>query len=99
MSKKDNNSDQFLEEGFDFSKASKGPIVSGSGVKLPVSIRLDGEVIDYFKDKATQLEGKAKYQTLINEALKEYIAGNNIKQLLLSQEFAEQLASTLKKFG
>ena len=94
-----NKDDKFLEKEFDFSKATKGPIVSGSSVKLPVSIRLDGDVIDYFKDLADKTGGKAKYQTLINEALKEYIAGNNIKQLLLSQEFAEQLASTLKKFG
>ena len=89
--------DKFLDEEFDFSRASKGPIVSAKGVKLPVSIRLDSEVIDFFKKQAEEIGGKARYQSLINEALKEYVAGANIKNLLLSDEFIKTLSDNLKK--
>ncbi|MFW7381784.1 MAG: BrnA antitoxin family protein [Oligoflexus sp.] len=89
--------DELLEEEFDFSRGIRGAIVTSSGIKLPVTIRLDGDVIDFFKDLAEKTGGKAKYQTLINEALKEYIAGANIEKLLLSDEFVDQLSDRIQK--
>jgi len=96
--KKDRKSDdELLEEEFDFSRGIRGPIVTYTGIKLPVTIRLGGEVIDFFKDRAEKLGGKAKYQTLLNETLKDYIAGANIERLLLSEEFVNQLSDRLQK--
>ncbi|MFW7381782.1 MAG: BrnA antitoxin family protein [Oligoflexus sp.] len=85
-----NTDDELLEEEFDFSRGIRGPIVTSTGIKLPVTIRLDGNVIDFFKDLAEKSDGKAKYQTLINEALKDYIAGAKTEKLLLSDEFVDQ---------
>lgn len=96
---KKKSDEDFLQEEFDFSHASQGSIISGKGVKLPVSIRLDSDVIDYFKHKAEALGSKAKYQTLINEALKEYISGLSIQKLLLSDEFVKTLSKGLTKYG
>jgi uncharacterized protein (DUF4415 family) len=42
-----------------------------SNVKINVHIRLDGDVVSFFKDKAKQEGGK--YQTLINQYLREAI--------------------------
>ena len=93
--KKDN--DDFLNDEFDFSNATVGPVVSAKGVKLPVSIRLDAEVISYFKEKAGRIGQKAKYQTLINEALKEYIGTESLQSILLSDEFTRSLGEKIKK--
>ncbi len=89
--------DRSIREEYDFSNATRGRVVAGSGVKLPVTIRLDGQVIDFFKDQAESLEGKAKYQTLINQALKEYIAGVQIQRILLSDEFVSRLSQSLNR--
>jgi uncharacterized protein (DUF4415 family) len=42
--------------------------VAMSNVKINVHIRLDGDVVNYFKEKATQEGGR--YQTLINQYLR-----------------------------
>ena len=80
----------------DFECAEQGASITPQGVKLPVSIRLDGEVIDFFKSQAEASGGKAKYQTLINEALKEYVSGATVREILLSDEFVGQLSKKLK---
>src|SRR4030065_1785167 len=56
----------------DFSGAKRGPVVPLEPGKTKISIRLDNAVLEYFRslvDKA----GGGNYQTLINEALLEYI--------------------------
>jgi uncharacterized protein (DUF4415 family) len=56
----------------DFAGAKRGPVVRPEPGKTKISIRLDNTVLDYFRgvvDKA----GGGNYQTLINEALLEYV--------------------------
>jgi uncharacterized protein (DUF4415 family) len=42
--------------------------IAMSNIKINVHIRLDGDVVSYFKEKAKQEGGK--YQTLINQCLR-----------------------------
>ena len=56
----------------DFSRARRGPAVRPEPGKTKISIRLDNTVLEYFRgvvDKA----GGGNYQTLMNEALLEYV--------------------------
>lgn len=56
----------------DFSRAKRGAIVKPEPGKTKISIRLDNTVLQYFRslvDKA----GGGNYQTLINNALLEYV--------------------------
>jgi uncharacterized protein (DUF4415 family) len=56
----------------DFSRAKRGPVVRPEPGKTKISIRLDNTILEYFRavvDKA----GGGNYQTLINEALVEYV--------------------------
>ncbi|MGB7947216.1 MAG: BrnA antitoxin family protein [Candidatus Binatia bacterium] len=46
--------------------------IAMSNVKINVHIRLDGDVLNYFKEKAKQEGGK--YQTLINQCLRAAIS-------------------------
>jgi uncharacterized protein (DUF4415 family) len=88
-----------MRKEYDFSKGTRGAVVEGESVKLPITIRLDGAIIDYFREKAEKSGTGQGYQTLINEALKEYIQGARIESLLLSDDFTEKLSRSLKKKG
>ncbi len=60
----------------DFSKGKRGSLVTPDPNKVRVTIRLDGDVIKHFK-KIVHEAGGGNYQTLINNALREYIEEQN----------------------
>jgi metal-responsive CopG/Arc/MetJ family transcriptional regulator len=55
---------------YDFSKAKRGAVISDRG-KERITIFLDKEVISEFRERAAET-GRG-YQTMINEALREYL--------------------------
>ena len=54
----------------DFSKGKRGPVVKPDPNKVRITIRLDADIIEYFK-KIVHEAGGGNYQTLINDALRE----------------------------
>ncbi|MCM8854575.1 MAG: BrnA antitoxin family protein [Candidatus Thiodiazotropha sp.] len=60
----------------DFSKGKRGAIVKPDPTKQRITIRLDADVIEHFKGKVHEAGG-GNYQTLINEALRDYIAAHD----------------------
>ena len=56
----------------DFSKGKRGAIVKPDPNKIRITIRLDGDIIEYFK-KQVHDAGGGNYQTLLNDALRGYI--------------------------
>jgi uncharacterized protein (DUF4415 family) len=56
----------------DFSKAKRGPVVKPEPGKTKISIRLDNEVLNYFRDLVSRAGG-GNYQTMINDVLLEHI--------------------------
>lgn len=62
-----------MRANYDFTKARRGAVVPPLGNKVRITIRLDKDVVDWFR---TQVEaaGGGNYQTLLNDALREYIA-------------------------
>ncbi len=60
------------KEEFDFSKAKQGAVVQTSPGKTRITIRLDNDIINWFRNKVHEAGG-GNYQTLINEALRQYI--------------------------
>jgi len=57
---------------YDFSNAVRGPVAAPEPGKTRITIRLDNEVLDWFRRKVEE-QGGGNYQTLINDALKEHI--------------------------
>jgi uncharacterized protein (DUF4415 family) len=55
----------------DFSRAKRGAVVKPEPGKTKISIRLDNAVLEYFRTLVDKAGGN--YQTLINEALLEYV--------------------------
>jgi uncharacterized protein (DUF4415 family) len=60
-----------MRKEYDFSKGKRGPIVATPG-KTRITIRLDDDVINWFKGQV-DAAGGGNYQTLINQALREYM--------------------------
>ena len=57
---------------YDFSKAKRGPIVREPPGKTRITIRLDEEILEWFR-KEVDAAGGGNYQTSINSALKDHI--------------------------
>jgi uncharacterized protein (DUF4415 family) len=62
-----------MKKEYDFSRAKRGPVVSPVPGKTRTTIRLDNEILDWFRDQV-ESAGGGNYQTLINEALREHIS-------------------------
>ena len=62
--------------GYDFSNGKRGAIDTLSAGKTRITIRLDNDVLEWFRNQV-HLAGGGNYQTLINEALKQHIQNQN----------------------
>ena len=62
-----------MRDHYDFSQAKRGPIVPVPQGKVRITIRIDEDILDWFRDKVNAAGG-GNYQTLINQALRDYIA-------------------------
>ena len=62
-----------MKKDYDFSDAKRGPVVPTPRGKTRITIRLDDDVIAWFKDQVNRAGG-GNYQTLINRALRAFIA-------------------------
>jgi uncharacterized protein (DUF4415 family) len=62
---------EMLEE-YDFSQAKRGPIVLPGPNKTRITIRIDTDILNWFREQVNA-SGGGSYQTLINQALREYI--------------------------
>jgi uncharacterized protein (DUF4415 family) len=61
-----------LKLNYDFSKARRGAVIPPSGNKIRITIRLDKDIVEWFKSRVEE-SGGGNYQTLLNKALREYI--------------------------
>jgi len=62
-----------MKREYDFSKAKRGPVVPVPKGKVRLTIRLDDDVIAWFRAQVERAGG-GNYQTLMNDALRQYIA-------------------------
>ena len=83
------------ESEYDFSQGRRGPVVPTAPGKTRITIRLDNEVLDWFRNKVHEAGG-GNYQTLINQALREYIQSREgILAETLRRVIKEELRSNL----
>jgi uncharacterized protein (DUF4415 family) len=61
-----------MKKEYNFSSAKRGAILPVPPGKTRITIRLDNEILEWFKAKVHEAGG-GNYQTLINGALKEYL--------------------------
>jgi hypothetical protein len=63
-----------MKKEYDFSSGKRGPIVPIPPGKTRITIRLDDDLLDWFRAQV-HAAGGGNYQSLINSALREYIEG------------------------
>jgi len=61
-----------MKKEYDFSQGKRGAIDPTPPGKTRITIRLDNDILVWFRHQV-HLAGGGNYQTLINEALREYI--------------------------
>ena len=64
-----------MRKEYDFTKAKRGPVVAVPPGKTRITIRLDDDVLAWFKDQVHRAGG-GSYQSLINQALRLYVASS-----------------------
>jgi uncharacterized protein (DUF4415 family) len=74
-----------MEDEYDFSQGKRGAIEPTLPGKTRITIRLDDDVLAWFREQV-HLAGGGNYQTLINDALRQYI-----------QQQREPLEETLRR--
>ncbi len=74
-----------MEAEYDFSQGKRGAIDPISTGKTRITIRLDDEILEWFREQAHHAGG-GNYQTMINEALRQHI-----------QQSREPLEETLRR--
>ena len=62
-----------MKSEYDFSRAKRGPAVKAPKGKTRITIRLDDDVLTWFRKQADE-SGGGNYQTLINAVLRKHIA-------------------------
>lgn len=75
----------------DFRNAKRGPVVPSDPNKVRITIRLDPDIIEHFK-RLVHEAGGGNYQTLINDALRDYITdGDKALEKRLRKIIREEL--------
>ncbi len=74
-----------MRKEYDFSKGKRGPVLKPAPGKSRITIRIDDDIIDWFKTRVEEAGG-GNYQTLMNNALRRFI-----------EQEQEPLESTLRR--
>jgi len=80
-----------MRKQYDFSKAKRGPVVPVPKGKSRITIRLDDDVLGWFREQV-HAAGGGNYQTLINDALRTYMTDRKRPlELVLRRVVREEL--------
>ena len=61
-----------MKREYDFSKAKRGAVVAVPKGKTRITIRLDDEILAWFRDQVERAGG-GNYQSVINEVLRQHV--------------------------
>ena len=81
-----------MKEEFDFTQGKRGAVLPLPSGKERITIRLDTDVLNWFRQQADQ-QGGGNYQTMLNQALREYILSHQVSlEEMLRRVVREELA-------
>jgi uncharacterized protein (DUF4415 family) len=66
----------FMKKEYDFSRGKRGAVVKTPPGKTRITIRIDDDILQWFRRQVHDAGG-GNYQTLINDALREYISSRD----------------------
>jgi uncharacterized protein (DUF4415 family) len=86
-----------MKKEYDFRKGKRGPVIKIPKGKTRITIRIDNDILDWFRQQVHDAEG-GNYQTLINTVLREYISSKRESlEETLRHVIREELAAYGKK--
>jgi uncharacterized protein (DUF4415 family) len=62
-----------MKKEYDFSKGKRGAVLPLPAGKLRITIRLDKDIVEWFKERV-DAAGGGNYQTMMNDALRQFMA-------------------------
>jgi uncharacterized protein (DUF4415 family) len=68
-----------MKREYDLSKGKRGPVVPLPAEKVRITIRLDRDIVDHFRGLVRKAH-RGNYQTLINDALRDYLRRPSIAE-------------------
>ena len=81
-----------MKSEYDFTKGKREAVIPTPLGKERITIRLDADILQWFRDQV-DAQGGGNYQTMINQALREYIAGHSLSfEDVLRRVVREELA-------
>jgi uncharacterized protein (DUF4415 family) len=79
---------------YDFSKGKRGAVLPSSGKKVRITIRLDRDIIAWFRSKVEE-QGGGSYQAMLNDALRKHIESQDQPlEQILRRVVREELQAT-----
>lgn len=61
-----------MKKEYDFAEGARGPVLRTPKGQARITIRLDEDVVDWFRDQVDRAGG-GNYQTLMNDALHDHV--------------------------
>jgi len=80
-----------MKREYDLSKGKRGPVVPLPPEKIRITIRLDRDIVDHFRELVRRAH-RGNYQTLINDALREHLQRPSI-----AQQVGKEVRTVLKE--
>jgi len=68
-----------MKREYDFSGARRGEIIPSARGKTRVAIRVDDDVLNWFRARA-HAAGGGNYQTMMNDVLREFVARSSARK-------------------
>jgi len=84
-----------MKDEYDFRGGKRGPVVRVPSGKTRITIRIDDESLEWFRDQVRRAGG-GSYQTLINDAIREFISSREHK---LEDTFRRVLREELPRYS
>jgi uncharacterized protein (DUF4415 family) len=81
-----------MKREYDFSKAKRGAVVTVPKGKTRITIRLDDEILAWFRDQVERAGG-GNYQSVINEVLRQHVQqGREPLEKIIRRVIREELS-------
>jgi uncharacterized protein (DUF4415 family) len=84
-----------MRKEYDFSKGTRGAVITVPPEKTRVTIRLDNDILGWFRQQVDEAGG-GNYQTLINEVLRSFV---DRKQEALETTLRRVIRDELRRAG
>jgi uncharacterized protein (DUF4415 family) len=83
-----------IQDEYDFSRGTRGAILPPTAGKTRITIRIDDDILEWFREQVDAAEGRKSYQSMMNQVLREYMMRQHEPlETILRRVVREELAN------